>query len=45
MYYNEAVKANVGEDFIHLGGCFHPFLLGVAHTVRVVEILSGTKAD
>ena len=36
---------DIGEDGVHLGGCLHPFLLGVAHTLGVVQVFAGTKAD
>ena len=36
---------NIGKDGVHLGGRFHPFLFGIAHTGRVVEVFAGTEAD
>ena len=38
-------SGDIGEDGVHLGGCLHPFLLGVAHTLGVVQVFAGTKAD
>ena len=36
---------NIGKDSIHLGRCLHPLLLGVAHTCRIVQILSRAQTD
>ena len=36
---------DVCEDLIHLGGRLHPFLFGIAHTCRIVEIFAGAQAD
>ena len=36
---------NIRKDGIHLCCRLHPFLFGVAHTVRVIQIFTRTKAD
>ena len=35
----------VGEDTSHLFGCLQPFLLGVVHSRRVVDVLACAEAD
>ncbi len=36
---------HIGEKFVHLGRRLEPLLLGVAHSVRVVQILARIQAD
>ena len=36
---------HIGKDLVHLLASFEPFLLGIKHTVRVVEILARAQAD
>ena len=36
---------NVGKEFVHLFACFHPFLFGIKHTARIIQILTGTQTD
>ena len=36
---------NVGEKFVHLRRGLEPFLLGVAHAVRIEEVAVGADAD
>ena len=36
---------NIREHIIHLLAGLEPFLLGIAHTVRVVEILAGSDTE
>ena len=36
---------NIGKDGVHLCRRLHPFLFGVAHTVRVIQIFTRTEAD
>ena len=36
---------HVSEEFIHLFACFHPFLFGIKHTGRIIQILTGTQTD
>ena len=35
----------IGEDFVHLRLGLHPFLFGIEHTGRVVQILSSTQTN
>ena len=36
---------HIGKDFIHFRTRLHPFLLGVKHTVGVIQIFSRTQAN
>jgi len=36
---------HVGKEFVHLFACLHPFLFGVKHTGRIIQILTGTQTD
>ena len=36
---------NIRKEFVHLSLGFHPFLLGIEHTARIVQILARTQTD
>ena len=36
---------HVGKEFVHLFACLHPFLFGIKHTSRIIQILTGTQTD
>ena len=36
---------HVGKEFVHLFACLHPFLFGIKHTGRIIQILTGTQTD
>ena len=36
---------DVAEDFSHFIGCFQPFLLGIVHSVDIVDVMVRTQTD
>ena len=36
---------NIGKKLVHLRLGFHPLLLGIKHTARIVQILARTQTD
>ncbi len=36
---------HIGKELIHLLPCFHPFLFGVKHTARIIQVLTGTQTN
>ena len=36
---------HIGKELVHLFSCLHPFLLGIEHTGRIIQILTGTQTD
>ena len=36
---------HVSKEFVHLFACLHPFLLGIKHTSRIIQVLTSTQTD